>query len=336
MTDTETIENTETTTTEEAAPKRFKKTKTITDLNGRIYDGDETVRWKFDPDDVIIVGADDLGEENDPLLDPGATSKLDDGFVKSIGRDGIKTAVLVTPREIDGILRPCVVAGRHRVRAIRRAKSQKLLSSKDKYYVPADSINGTPEDLRSAKHSENFVRVNRDIMQRAKAAEDLHGAGRKNADIALDLNVSVSTVENLLALARATKPVVDAMVKGQLPPTAAYKLAKLEPEKQAAAVKDTLAEATKATKGDKPAKAKVSHATTAKNRSKGKEAPENAPPSRSKINKILVACRADDGAKIVKALSACEPIDFLRWLAGEVTERVLPAEIREIVRGNKE
>lgn len=324
-------ENPETTApTETPEPKSNKKLKKIKDANGVEFDGNTETRWRFDPDDLVIVGLDDITGDAS-LEEDGATSKLDDAMVKSVGRDGVKVEVRIIAQDVGGTLCPVVVDGRHRTRWARQANKLKLHGvGKNKVFVPCQCMptDTADIDLRVEKHNLNWVRANRNIMAQAAAAKELHDAGRKSADIALDLGVSVGTVENFVALAGGTKQLVEAVTKGAMPVSAAYKLAKLPPEKQVESVKETLALAKASPKG----KAKVSHASAAKSRAKGK-ADAVPRPGISKVRKIFVAAKKD--VDVLKALSQCEPIDFLRWMLGEVGPTVLPAEIREVLKGRK-
>lgn len=313
---------------EESKPKTngSKKLKVIKDANGVVFDGNTETRWAFDPEDLVIDGLDDLAG-SEALLEAGATSKLDEKQIASVERDGVLEDVTIVARDVAGTLRPVVVDGRHRTRWARAANKGKR-ANKTVVYCHAIATDTSDELLRARKHTMNYVRANRNIMAQALAAKELHDTGRKSADIAVDLGVSVGTVENFIALAGGTKQLLDAVNKGTLPVSAAYKLAKLPAEKQAESVKETLAIAAKAPKG----KARVSHATAAKGKAKGKE--DSAPrPGIGKLRKIYVAAKKDED--VLKSLSSCEPIDFIRWLLGEVSERVLPSEIKEVLKTRK-
>lgn len=312
--------------TEEAAATKKKRVKTIKDENDQVFDGSPGT-FIFDPSDVIILGLDELIDETDPLHDDGVNSKLDESQVKSVGRDGVIEPIIVTAREINGQLAPVVVDGRNRTRWLRRANELKLGGKKK--FIEAKCITAVAEEgYRVAKHSLNYVRAARTTLSQAKAAEELQAAGHKTADIAITLGVSVSTAENFLALATASKPLTDALKKGALPVSAAYKLAKLPIEKQAEAVKTTLAAASASPKG----KAKVSDAHASKRQAKG-DAQAVARPGIGKVRKILDKAKEDPA--VMKSLTACEPVDFLRWLLGDVSDRVLPKELRTIIRGRK-
>jgi hypothetical protein len=299
----------------------------VKDANGILFNGDTGVRWKFDPEQVVILGLDDNCDDDDPLADDGVRTKLDEAQIKSVARDGVIQDILICAKNINGVLTPVVVDGRHRTRWARAANQRGL--AKNTIYVHARCVSQKVPDeaLRVGKHTLNYVRANRNILSQAKAAKELSDAGRRTADIAVDMGVSVSTIENFLALANASKPLLDAVTKGSLPITAGYKLAKLDEAKQIEAVKEMLSEA-KASKS----KPKVADAAKAKARAKGnKDAAKR--PGIGKIRKLLKAATEDEDVR--EALSQCEPIDFLRWLLGDVSERVLPAGLRPLVRGKK-
>jgi len=325
-------ESQQTATATETPEKPAKKLKTIKDENGVVFDGNTETRWKFDPSDVVIVGLDDLTGDK-ALEDDGASSKLDDAHVKNVGRFGVREDITLVAKDVGGTLRPVVVDGRHRTRWARAANKAKLKpeNGESKVFLHGNCIDADSDDaaLRGEKHMLNYVRAARSAMDSAKAAKELHDAGLKTADIAVRLGVSVGTAENWLALATsAIKPLLDSFQKGIVPVSAVYKLAKMKPEKQEEAVKDLVSAAKASPKG----RATVAKAQASKRKAKGDDDAHERP-GIGKVRKIYDAAKKDQD--VLKALSQCEPIDFLRWMLGEVGERVLPAEIREILKGRK-
>lgn len=298
------------------------------DANGVPFDGNTKTRWKFNPDDVVILGIDDHCDDDDALADENVKDKLDEAQIKSVARDGVIQDIIICPKVINGELVPVVVDGRHRTRWARSVNKRAM--AKTTVFVFARCVSKeVPDDvLRVGKHTLNYVRASRNIMSQAKAAKELSDAGRKNSEIAVDLGVSVSTVENFLALVNASKAVLDAVDKGKIPVTGAYKLAKLTPEKQAEAVKETLALAKETPKG----RAKVSDAQTGKKRAKG-EKQASSRPGIGKVRKLYDAAREDED--VLKSLAECEPIDFIRWLLGDVGDRVLPPTIRLALKAGR-
>lgn len=320
------------TSSPEPAEKPAKKLKSIKDENDVVFDGNTETRWKFDPSDLVIVGLDDLTGDK-ALEDDGASSKLDEAHVKNVGRYGVREDVVIVAKDVGGTLRPVVVDGRHRTRWARAANKAKLKpeSGEGKVFVHAICVPADSDEvaLRGEKHMLNYVRAARDTMAAAKAAKELHDAGVKTADIAVRLGVSVGTAENWLALANnATKPLLDSFAKGIVPVSAVYKLAKMKPEKQEEAVKELVNAAKASTKG----RATVAKAQAAKRKSKGDEDAQPRP-GIGKVRKILDAAKKNQD--VLNSLSQCEPIDFIRWLLGDVSDRVLPAEIREVLKGRK-
>ena len=297
------------------------------DANGVRFNGDTSVRWKFNPEDVVILGIDDNCEDDDPLADDDIKNKLDEAQVKSVARDGVIQDILICAKVLGGVLRPVVVDGRHRTRWARAANQRGIAKSKVFIHARCVSSKVSDEALRVGKHTLNYVRAARNITSQAKAAKELSDAGRKTVDIAIDMGVSTSTVENFLALANASKPLLDAMNKGMLPVTGAYKLAKLSEEKQVEAVKETLALAK-----ENKTRVKVSDAATSKKKVKGDKSASTRP-GIGMVRKLLDSAKEDED--ILKALSSCEPVDFLRWLLGDVSERALPAALRAIVKVKK-
>lgn len=294
------------------------------------YNNTPGARFSFDPESVFIPGLDDHCDETHPLYDPGVHVPLDKEQVANVKRDGIHQEILITPYLADGVWVPAVLDGRHRTRWLRRANQLRATAGEEKLTI--DCRNATDGEIASAvavKHAANFVRANRHPAARAHACAELHKLGRSNKEIAIDLGVSVSTVENFMAFENAVPEVKKAFEAGKIPVAGVYKIAKLKPEKQADAVKDALALAAPP-KAGKLARAKVGDAHAAKRRAKG-ESDATKRPGISKVRKLLDAAQADP--VVFKALTATEPVDFLRWLLGDVTERVLHADVRQVIQG---
>lgn len=287
------------------------------------------VKFSFDPEALHILGLDSDIEDDDPLFDAGIKTPLEKEHVDNVKRDGIHAEILVTPRLVDGKMVPAVVDGRTRTRWARRANQLRG----DDNQMKVDARNATADEIekiRVMKHALNFVRANRSPAARAHAAEELRKAGRSNKEIATDLGISVSTVENLLAFSNAAPEVKKAFESGKLTVAGAYKLAKMKVEKQPEALKETLALAAPAAKTGKPVKAKVSDAQRGRRKAKGEE-PAHQRPSIGKIAKILAAAKVDKN--VLEGLTKSEPLDFLRWVVGEVSERVLHADVRQVIQG---
>lgn len=291
---------------------------------GQLYDASRVSRFKFAPDDVVILGL-DTNDDEGPLYDASVHTPLDENMVQSVYRDGVIQDILVTPMMIDGERKPVVVDGRHRTRWARRANLLRRSAGLEPWPVHARNATDKEINLLAAKHTTNFVRANRDASQKVSAATELAAAGRTKEQIAIDLGCSISSVENFLALGRAEPEVAEAVAKGEIPVTAGYKLAKLPRGKQASAVTTAVT-----TARESGGKARVSDAIVAKKKAKG-DKDANKRPSITKVRHLLEAAQED--SKIHRALSQCEPIDFLRWLLGDVTERVLPEQVRDVIRG---
>jgi hypothetical protein len=82
---------------------KAKKFKTVKDENGVVFDGNEETRWKFDPEDLVIIGLDDVSHEDAALLEDGATAKIDERQVASVGRDGVLVDVLIVAKDLPGV-----------------------------------------------------------------------------------------------------------------------------------------------------------------------------------------------------------------------------------------
>lgn len=229
----------------------------------------------YDPDDIVVIGVDtDDGPEH-PLYDERVNLPPDDGMIASIvgteGRPGkVLVPILIVKYEgknkaLHG--KPAVDDGRQRVLNGRRAKA--LIKEKKLAWHPGVRIEAKAlrtDDLGAflASVASNEIRTDDDMLVKSQKAQRLRDRGASVDEIALSFGVSTKAIEQWFALSQATGKVKHAVAQGQLAPTAAAKIAKLEgKEAQEEALAEVLAQG-------KPT-ARAAKAAVQKRNGKGKE-----------------------------------------------------------------
>ncbi len=190
----------------------------------------------FDPEDLVIVT-----DKTHHLYDARGMGEPDDALVRNIQAVGIIEPVVVT--RSDGDL-PLVIAGRRRVLAAREANKRfEADGVKQRIKVPAILRAKTDKAplLFSIMVSENELREDDGPMARAQKAQRLIDLGGNTSDCALVFGVSTGTVDNWLRLLDASPKVRKAIDAGTIPPTAGYKLAKLDAAEQDVALAEVVA-----------------------------------------------------------------------------------------------
>lgn len=231
------------------------------------FEGKRSDTFVFDPDDVVIVGIDTADGPEHPLYDPRIHLPIDDGLTASIlgteERPG-KVLVPILIVKYEGVVKalhgkPAVVDGRQRIRSAREAK--KILAKQDgarKIAVEAKAQRGDELALMLMATTTNELRRDNDMLAKADRAVFLRSRGATIEDVALAYGVTAKAIEQWYALADgATAPVRKAVHQGQLSPTAAAKIAKLDgKEAQEEALTEVLSSGGRTTRDVKKAVAK--------------------------------------------------------------------------------
>jgi ParB family transcriptional regulator, chromosome partitioning protein len=194
----------------------------------------------FDPDKLKLVT-----DKKHPLYDPRVENDPDDSLIASIAFKGVVEPVIVWKDPETG--ETVVVDGRQRVKAAREANKRLKKEGRPVRLVKAIVTRGDSRSLMAEMVIANEGRTDVTAIGRAKMAQRLLEAGHDEGTIAIILHCSVSGLKNYIALLDCPAAVREAVEKGQIPATQAYKLSKLEPGK----AKATLGKMLKVTKGVK-------------------------------------------------------------------------------------
>jgi ParB family chromosome partitioning protein len=179
----------------------------------------------FDPDELLLQS-----DKEHPLYDPRIDLPLSEALVLSIDKDGILQPIRVKKDE-DG--KPLVVIGRQRVKAAREVKKRrKARKDPEPVLVPALVTKGSDEDLLGYSVTENELRKNDSVIQKARKAQRLSNLGMTNKDISVSMGVSEHAVMDWLVLVNLDGSVQKAVDQGKLSASAAKKFKDLGKEQQ--------------------------------------------------------------------------------------------------------
>jgi ParB family chromosome partitioning protein len=201
----------------------------------------------FDPDDIIVVGHDTSDGPEHHLYDQRIKLPLDEGMVASILAEGVILPIIVTSYDGKDKAkhgRPAAVDGRQRILNAREAKKRQLKAGQTlTVRVEAKARRADEKRLLMASIITNELRADDDMLVKSEKAARLRDMGATVDEIATAFGVSTKAIEQWFALSEATGKVKQAVAQGQLAPTAAAKIAKLEgKEAQEEALAEVLAQ----------------------------------------------------------------------------------------------
>jgi ParB-like chromosome segregation protein Spo0J len=300
---------------------------------GQAYSARRVSHFRMTPqevDDLIyIAGIDGPEDGSDVLWDPSIEFSFDDDMLNSIDEYGVLEPPLVTPRVINGEKRAVVVDGRDRVRHLRQVNESRLARGEQPHELDVINHSGSEDELLELRIAAN-TRRERSIMYFVYEAARLHKEmGKSRDELAKMYGKSESTIDNWVALAGAKKKVRDAVDKGVIPPTAGYRLGKLPADEQEDALQE-LMDQTGGARGTARAAKGVSQARKGGANGSAAATPANKRPGAKELGKLRAAADADDA--VMATLQGCDGYDLMRWLLGEVTERVLPKPLRDALK----
>jgi len=254
-------------------------------MGGQAFKGVSRLNgFKFDPNDVIIVGGDgpnDVDKKDEDgnlhhLYDERVEMPLRDEFIQNIMTLGIKKNVIV---EKIGT-QPYVVDGRQRVRAAREANKRLAKLGEPGLLVPCVLQAGEDTLIMTIGVSTNEFNHDDPPLTKARKAQRLRDRGLSDDEIALAFGVSTKAISNWEKMLSLSAPVKKAVEKGAVSASAAAQLHDLPAPEQKAQL-DKLIEEAKAT-GKAPT---IKQAKTAKKGAKGQNA--NVAPSKKILRAIV-------------------------------------------------
>jgi ParB family chromosome partitioning protein len=183
---------------------------------------------QFDPENILIVD-----DKTHPMFDERHTLAVDKDMVASIKLVGVIEPVLV---KLDTDLEKTVCAvGRQRIKACRQANIELAAEGLPVRRMPAVVSREDYNILAAKMVIENEHRIPDTTLVRARKAEQLTQYGWGKAQIAMFFKVQPQTIGNWSRLLECSSAVQKAVEKG-LPVAEALEIAKLDKDKQAAAL----------------------------------------------------------------------------------------------------
>lgn len=200
--------------------------------------------YQINPMDLIIIGLDtETPDKDHPLWQKRATRTIPKEEIETAKVNGIADVILVTKDSDYGLV---VVAGRQRVKALRKANAEG-----SKHTISYKLVKGTKAELMSLMIQENALRTDLTPLEKATDAQrliqELESNGSSMTDAvktaSLAFGVSGQSIKDWLALTSMDKSVKKAVEKGQISAYNAVKTFRKVPvEKQAEKVEEIVKE----------------------------------------------------------------------------------------------
>lgn len=189
--------------------------------------------YLFDPKELVLIK-----DKEHPLYDPRVELPVDDALVESIMFDsqGVIEPIVITKDGEDAV----VIDGRQRVKAALEANKRLKKAGAVPVKVPCVVRKGSAKHLTAASVTANEVRINDDILARAKKASNLLNMGYTEEEIAKLFGVTKQTILNYLAIDGLDKTVKKAIGEEKIPASHAMKLSKIPKKEQYQAMSEYL------------------------------------------------------------------------------------------------
>lgn len=199
---------------------------------GQAFDAQRESIFRFDPDDVVIIGHDTEHKKGEHPLYQELIEPTPE-FVANVGYFGVQEPILIAK---DGDS-PIVVAGRKRVRALRLANAVRRERGEMPLTLSAKQVKGPESLLAAVMVIENEQRHELDAVARGEQVCQLALQGFPPADLATIYGRSEATIQNLQALGSATTELKRLVREGKVTAARGYTLARKSADKQRAIVK---------------------------------------------------------------------------------------------------
>lgn len=198
----------------------------------------------FDPDDLVIIGADtDDGSEH-PLYDDRAKLPVDGKLVMNILALG-KILEPVGVRKNGEIVE--VVYGRQRVKACREANKRLKAQGCEPIFVPAMGERADNAKMLGMMISENELRQGDTPLAKANKLQKYINLGRTEKEAGEIFGITLQTAKNWLSLLDLDRSVQKLVESGKITATAAAGLVSLPRDKQKEEAEKLISEGGKAT-----------------------------------------------------------------------------------------
>jgi ParB-like chromosome segregation protein Spo0J len=205
-----------------------------------------------------------------------------------------------------------VVVGRQRVKALRAANEARRAEGLPPYRLRAFVRGVDGADALELLVAENEQRLSDRPYYRAEKCRRLLDMGRTRDDVAMTFGVQLQTIDNWMRFYDLAEDVQAAVRAGRVGFYAALQLADLPREEQVTAL-----EALPPEDGEGEASARTVRAARRKASGADEDGEDVERPGYRRIKRVLAAHRED-------AFLPDEWVQCLRWVLGEVGDRVIP------------
>jgi ParB family chromosome partitioning protein len=193
--------------------------------------------YYIEPEKLTIIGLDtphkSLKEHN--LFDRRALLPLEESMVLNVMAVGVHTPITIVK---NGETYE-VMIGRQRVKSAREANKRLTAAGNLPILVPCVLKNSLDEKKQlGIRVSENEIRKNTDMLEKAKTAAEMVDLGHPIADIANSFGVESSTIHKWLDLNGLSDEVKEAVARGEVSATAAVALKDVPRQQQAELLED--------------------------------------------------------------------------------------------------
>jgi ParB family chromosome partitioning protein len=259
--------------------------------------------FRFDPNDLVIIGIDTKDDKDHPLWDERIELPIEESMVLSIMALGVKEPVIVRKAVVNKKEVAEVVDGRRRVLHAREANKRLSKSGEPLCSIPALVERGADEHMAQVSVALNEIRHQDDVLVKAEKAARMLGRTGDETAVATAFGVSKAAIKNWLKIIELSAPVKKAVSEGKLSASAAGQLHGLDRDQQLAELEKLLQNG--------HATGKKVKAAAKKARSSGAGDGVEAPGKRL-VYKVI---KLDRKANVL-------PEDFLRgvaWVLGEIS-----------------
>lgn len=186
----------------------------------------KTNLYRYDPDDLVVVGLDTDDDETHPLYDPSVNDTLDGESIAHADEHGITDAVTAVRKNKQAL----VVCGRRRTRTAREVNKLRKARGEEPLLLNVVFVASPPKGMDGSVYlmtlmiRENLLRRNRTPIEKGRYAQRLldtliaSGMDLKDArvDVAERMGVTVQSIKDWTKVLGMAPEVVQAVNDGKI------------------------------------------------------------------------------------------------------------------------
>lgn len=191
--------------------------------------------YRMAPEDIVIPGIDNKAGPDHPLYDVTRRHQIDETLVKDIMENGVREAITVRK---DGD-RAEIINGRRRVLHTREANKRLAASGQDPLTIPVHLVKpASDKEATLLMIAGNAHALAEDPVDRAFKASKAQKRGATDEEIATHLGVEPRSIPAIIKVLDCSDMVKSAVSDGELPLTAALRMAELPRSEQDALLQE--------------------------------------------------------------------------------------------------